>query len=571
MAPFVQTDGIGGSIRQFAPDLPAKAHQAAIRFVGCAWLDIDRATHRKLFWAMLALGLANLLAGMAFATANHAPATRIMLDAIQAEFLGVAALLVLYVSVLSPVRGGRRLAAQVVAQAALAAGALAVAGLVAVAFQWASGYDHLQLPLYVSGLFFNLGWPLLHLLALAIFLQAVTGSRWAIVAAGGIFLFTRLALEHPLLRFGAPISPWSDLNGYGPFLAEHLVAGAFWTAFSVFLLLAAHVCRRPRRAARLRLTRNVVANAWVACVAGAVAGLWLLLHASATVAVPPSDPEISPQPAYSRLDFAVDIFPERRSLRSRGTAILVNPHDVAIPRLQFTVPYPMEVYALSLTGEFEQRDGRRLAYRLNRPLEPKETLRIEFDLGWQPEALPRARLGTGVLANGTLVYTADILPAIGDHDASNLVFRARIGTALDQIAIAPGVLARRWQEEGRRSYFEYHSEHGASLDAPIVSARYAVARRDWQGTPVEIYHHPARAPDLRQLLAAAEGGASALAGAPLRVVAVPDYRRHPDRPWVLGRMTRTTPTRFVDGVLCYSELDVLTTPARSSSSRRASS
>ena len=552
MAPFVQTDGIGESIRQFAPNFPAKGRRAAIRFIGRMGLDIRRVLQRKLFWVVLALGLANLLAGLMLATAGRVPATRIVLDAIQAEFLAVAGILTLYCSALSPVRGSWRLAAQVAAQASLALGTLGAAGLLGLAFQLASGYDDPQLARYASGLYFNLGWPLLHLLAMAIFLYAATGIHWATLAAGGIFIFTRLAFEHPLLRFGAPISPWSDLNGHGPFLAEHLVAGAFWTAFSVLLLLVAHVVRRPRRAARLRLTRNVLANAWAACVACGVAGLWLFLHASDVVVVPHEGPTIAPQPTYSRLDLAVEIFPEERSLTSRGAAIVVNRHDVAIPRLQFTVPYPMAVRALSLTGELEQGGERHLVYRLNRPLAPKETLRVEFDLGWQPEALPRARRGTGVLANGTLVHIADILPAIGDHDAGGVVFRARIGTALDQIALAPGVLARRWQEEGRRSYFEYHAER-VSLQAPIVSGRYAVARDERAGVPVEIYHHPASAPNFEQLLG--EAGAYDSAGWPLRVVQVPDYRRRPARTWLLGGTTLATREHdLVDGVLPYSEL-----------------
>ena len=569
MDPFLQTSGVAKSIRQLALAFPADRHRVVIRFVGSVWLDVGRALRRKTFWLLLALGLANLLAGLVFATAGAAAATRIMLDAIRADFLGVAGLLVLYCAGLSRVRGGWRLAAQVVAQASLAFATITVAGLVAIAFQLAGGGNDLQLALYASGLYFNFGWPLLHLLAFAIFLYAVTGTRWATMAAGAVFLLTRFALEHPLLRFGAPTSPWSDMSGYGPFLAEHLAAGAFWTAFSVFLLLAAHVFRPPRRAVRLRLTRNVLANAWAAGAACAVAGLWLLLNASAAGMMPQHGPTNSPQPTYSRLDFAVDIFPETRSLTSRGTAIVVNRHDVAISRLRFTVPYPLAVRALVLTGELEKRDERYLVYRLNRPLEPKETLRIEFDLMWQPTALPRERLGTGVLDNGTLVHMADILPTIGEHDAGALVLRVRIGTALNQIAVAPGVLARRWREEGRRSYFEYHAEHGASLQAPIVSARYVAARREWQGTVVEIYHRHAHSPNLDQLLV--EVGQPVLAETPLRIVEVPDYQRRPDRPWLLGRMAPGAPTRIVDGVLCYSELDALTTPARSSSSRRASS
>ena len=529
------------------------------RTVRCAWWDIRHAWRRKWLWALLVLGLGNLLARLMFGMTDVVPTTRMVLDVVRAEFLPVAAFLVLYGRAVAPVRGGWLLAAQMAAGALCIVGTLTAAGLLAVAYQLGCGHDDLQLTLYASGLYFNLGWPLLHLLALATCLRTVISAWSATVTAASIYLFARLVFEQPLLRFGAPVSPWSDMNGYGPFLAEHLAAGLFWTACSVLLIVAAHVFRRPRRVLRRRLTAHVISTAWAAIVAGAVTGLWLLLNMHPVVATEQAAIGSAPQPTYSRLDLAVDIFPDEHRLTSRGTAIVVNRHDVAIPRIHFMVPHPLSVEALSLTGQLEQRGARFLVYRLNRPLEPQETLRVEFDLSWMPEALPRARLGTGVLANGTFVHTADIVPIIGRHDAAAaLVLHTRIGTALDQIAIAPGVLVRRWQEEGR-SYFEYHAKQANAVLAPILSGRYAIAKDTWQHTPIEIYHHPAHAPNLDRLATAATAQIANRmdsADAPLRVVEVPDYRWFVDRSWLLGDSEpAATAHAIVDGVLCYSELD----------------
>ena len=507
---------------------------------------------------MLALGLGNLLARLTLGLADAAPATRIVLDVIYAEYVPVAALLMLYGRALLPVRDGWRLAAQAAAGTVLTIATLTAAGLLAVVYQLASGPGGLHWGLTASGLYFNLGWPLLHLLAMGTFLHAVTGAKSAVLAAGAIYLFTRLAFEHPLLRFGAPHSPWSDLNGYGPFLAEHLAAGGFWTAISVLLVVAAHVFRRPRRAVQQRLTPNTVSAAWGAGVASAVTGLWIVLNANTLDRVDRPALGSAPQPSYSRLDLTLEIYPDERSLTSRGTAIVVNRHDVAIPRIRFVVPQPMTVHALTLTGQLEQRHGRFLVYRLNRPLEPRETLRVEFDLSWAPDALPRDRVGAGVLANGTLVRVADIVPAIGKSEAKVVVFRARVGTALDQIAVAPGVLARRWKEDGR-SYFEYRAERGVSTLAPIVSARYAITNVEWRQWPIEVYHHPAHAPNLGRLTAAARTYLSTDGpAAPLRVVEIPDYRRFANATWLLGDTSpAAAANQFVDGVLCYSELDGL--------------
>ena len=525
-------------------------------FVVCAWRDVRRALRRWPFWVLLVLASGNLLARLTFGLADVVPATRIVLDVIYAEYVPVAALLVLYGRALLPVRGGWRLAAQTAAGTALTVVTLTAAGLLAIVYQLARGHSDLQLGLAASGLYFNLGWPLLQLLAMATFLQAVTGARSAVLAAGAIYLFTRLAFEHPLLRFGAPHSPWSDLNGYGPFLAEHLAAGGFWTAISVLLVVAAHVFRRPHRAVRRRMTPNTVSVAWGACVASTVTGLWIVLNANTLDRIDRPEVASAPAPTYSRLDLTVEIYPDERSLTSRGVAIVVNRHDVPIPRIRFAVSQPMTVHALTLTGQIEQRRRRFLVYRLNRPLEPRETLRIEFDLSWVPEALPRDRVGTGVLANGTFVRIADIVPAIGWSEANAVVFRARIGTALDQIAVAPGVLARRWKEDGR-SYFEYHGEQAVSSPAPIVSARYAITNVEWGLRSIEIYHHPAHVPDFGRVTAAARTYLSTDApAAPLRSVEIADYRRFANTTWLLGGTSPIASAhQFVDGVLCYPELD----------------
>jgi aminopeptidase N len=67
-----------------------------------------------------------------------------------------------------------------------------------------------------------------------------------------------------------------------------------------------------------------------------------------------------------------------------------------------------------------------------------------------------------------------------------------ISTSADQIAIAPGSLVREWQENGRR-FFEYKIDHQALNFCSFMSARYEVAREEWNGIKLEVYYdkqHP---------------------------------------------------------------------------------
>ena len=52
-------------------------------------------------------------------------------------------------------------------------------------------------------------------------------------------------------------------------------------------------------------------------------------------------------------------------------------------------------------------------------------------------------------------------------------FDAIVGTADDQVAIAPGALRRSWRENGRR-YFHYASNAPIREDVQFFSGRYAV-------------------------------------------------------------------------------------------------
>jgi len=90
------------------------------------------------------------------------------------------------------------------------------------------------------------------------------------------------------------------------------------------------------------------------------------------------------------------------------------------------------------------------------------------------------------------------LPKLGDPawlDVNQLQvsrrsgFRARIGTAAEQIAVAPGYLQREWTEDGRR-YFEYAMDEPIWPFVSVSSARYAVARDEWNGVALEVFHHP---------------------------------------------------------------------------------
>ena len=440
--------------------------------------------------------MVNLLGGLVFGLQDLVPATRLTLDFIYANFALAAWAIAIYGSGKVLADGsadGPSLAAKAVAVSAATLMCFSLAGIVAIGVQLARGPVEVEPEVYAYGLLFNLGWNALHLGALALFLHGLIRPRWlAALATVAVYGGVNLLFDHELLRFGAPVDVRSDMSGYGRAFAPHVALGIHWSGLCLALVVAVHL-----RAAtsltdlRRRLTPNVVALGWGGLAVWLVTGAWVLFRPAPVPAYAPAAPD-PPQPVYSRLDLHVDIQPEDGWLRSRGTAIVVNRHEAAIPVLHFVVPPALVVDSLSLTGDpLAASDPAIRSYRLNRPLAPRETLKVEFDL--------KTRAGSvadGVVANGTFLVSADVLPSIGLGEpeaffaaAPPTAFRVRLGTSLEQIAVAPGVLLREWKENGSR-YFEYQTAAPIPPSVSFHSARYAVARFDSDVVPIEVYYHP---------------------------------------------------------------------------------
>jgi hypothetical protein len=63
-----------------------------------------------------------------------------------------------------------------------------------------------------------------------------------------------------------------------------------------------------------------------------------------------------------------------------------------------------------------------------------------------------------------------------------------ISTSPDQIAVAPGTLVREWSVGGRR-HFHYKLDHFSMNFYSFISARYEVARQEWNGVKIEVYYN----------------------------------------------------------------------------------
>ena len=419
------------------------------------------------------------------------------------------------------------------------------------------------------------------------------------MAAGvalAVFALSNLAFGHGLLRFGAPVTTWSDMGGFGVQFGPSLALAIYWTGVCVALLCGLRAWQLvteagPVTSSLLRRWRSSgaaspTATGWAGLVAAALAGGWLL-SAPSVEDWPDGSHLEGPQPVYSRVELIVEIEPDTGRVRTQGSTVLLNTTGEDVAELHVLVPPYFTAQSFSLTGELlaATADGRHYNYRLNRPLEPNEHLKFAFEIV--------SRTGVrlpGVVPNGTMIEMRDLLPrfasavvdagllhasdAVGPHSPSNgswhpatrpanrpQLVRLRIGTSLDQLAVAPGVLEAAWKENGV-SYFEYLSGT-VPLNFSIHSGRYDVTTETaGNGVALEAYSHPGHssASMIQAVRKALTETSPPGSEATLRVVEVPDWRPAVRMPVlfglkVLGRRGDETQETGA-GVLPVSELDV---------------
>jgi ABC-2 type transport system permease protein len=165
-------------------------------------------------------------------------------------------------------------------------------------------------------------------------------------------------------------------------------------------------------------------------------------------------------------------------------------------------------------------------YRLASPLMPGARMALAFELSAAPGGLLGIGSDTPVVDNGSLL-TNEALPRIGYQTAVELddardrrrhglprratavaapapateriAFSAIVGTAVDQVAVAPGTLEREWIANERR-YFHYRSDGAIPNDYAIASARYAVRHERWQDVAIDAYFTPGHEANVERLL-----------------------------------------------------------------------
>ena len=253
--------------------------------------------------------------------------------------------------------------------------------------------------------------------------------------------------------------------------------------------------------------------------------------------------EKMPQPRVRSVKYAIDVYPQSRNITMRGEQVIQNPYPQPLNEVHFTVDPNYDV-EIDIPGASLNKDDKKLYYRIYKfdpPMQPNESRTMHFTVKSKTRGFENELSNASIVQNGTF-FNNTIGPVIGYDPQRQLTdpndrrkfglkeidlmpplesnctddcrdtylgghsdwvdVQTVISTSPDQVAVAPGSLLREWQENGRR-YFEYKLDHESLNFYSFMSARYEVAREEWNGIKLEVYYdkeHPWNVPRMMNSL-----------------------------------------------------------------------
>ncbi|MCE3263712.1 MAG: rane protein [Pseudoduganella sp.] len=549
------------------------------------------------FLVMLLLALANFFAnytigGMRFDSVPY-PLTRLMLEELAGGMNDMLVIVLLFFAgeLVHRDRQARidgltgalplpRWAPLVAKYGALAAVVLAFLGtgvLAAMAVQLVVGGAPIDLPLYVQGTLVAAAYFLLLAMAL-LALQLAAGSKFAGYALGiGLLaagpLLRGMGIEHPLAIFAAlPTLRYSDMNGYGHYLAGWSWFVLYWGLLGAALLLATggfalrSGAARWRERARSAATalRGATGAACLLCLGAAGAtGSWIYYNTNVLNQYRSSQDWLDfragyekayrqdinlPMPSLTGIRADVDIFPSTQALRIRGQYVVQNKTEAPLRVLRIQTDLRGTTRFHALPAGRMLRDDKRygvMDWQLEQPLAPGARMELRFTVDVARQGFTADGKPLAVNGNGTSFAFEDFFPKFGYNqsmelddnkarkarglepahrmptleerqaqsknywklfgiDADMVDFETTVSTSADQVALAPGVLQKTWEKDGRR-YFHYKMDRPVLPFFGYLSARWEVRRDQWQGVPIEVYYDSKHAYNVERMIDGAKG------------------------------------------------------------------
>jgi hypothetical protein len=375
---------------------------------------------------------------------------------------------------------------------------------------------------------------------------------FVIVLIVSAFVWRPLGVGTRLVQFGSrPGIVYSDMYGRAPFMPAWNWFTLYWGLFCLLLAIASVLLwqrgretgwRQRFSIARLRI-RPVAPLALLLAILFIGTGAWIYFNTKILNDLKPEADQIRlqadyektykkfqnlPQPRVLNVSYAIEIYPATRSISMNGDQEIENETNAPISQVHVTLAarYATKIQLDAATLVTDDKRLMYQIYQLASPINPGEHRHMKYTVlsttrGFENEVTNRQLLQNGTFFNNMIAPQIgylrgreltdrndrkkyglsewNLMPALERNctvDCANTYLSSNsdwvdvdtvIGTSPDQIAIAPGSLIKEWNENGRH-YYHYKLDHKSANFYSFISARYQVARDDWNGVKLEVYY-----------------------------------------------------------------------------------
>ena len=327
--------------------------------------------------------------------------------------------------------------------------------LTGIAFQISSGYYDFQLGVYFSGFFVEILPYLVLYTFVSFFFQVVSKNKFIGIFLTLTFFIINIATEflgfnHSLYKFGGkPLGVYSEMNGYGHFLAPYLWIKAYWLVFGLLLLLLSSLLIHRGTATNLwkrikGIQHRITKPLWYTAVSLAVLFLLLgsfifyntnILNTYWTTSQEQEfrvryeqqlkPLEYFPQPKITAVELELELFPESRSYELEGAYTLTNTtdsimHEVHIQqRIASHLQLTDVVFEGGASADKKYAEFDYTIYKLTQPLEAGSSIRMDFRQSYHPQGFEDDNSDVQFVYNGTF-FNNNLFPTLGYNNKYEL-------------------------------------------------------------------------------------------------------------------------------------------------------
>ena len=353
------------------------------------------------------------------------------------------------------------------------------------------GYTNFEVGVYVSEMLVIDLFRFTFIAVISVLIHTLVNNKYLayfVVVAfliANAFIWTPLDIQSLMLRYGAlPSFTYSDMNGFGPFVAGITWFNIYWLLFALLLVgLTVLWWVRGKDTAWSKRTHNAGMRyrSGSKAVFFSMIGLWAVAAGFVfyntqvlnTYRTPKEARKLGAAyeerykqyrdmltPYVTDIDYTIDVFPEQRELKVKGRLTLANkssqPIDTLFLNLLPYITLQMDIERGEVLWEDEEQNVR--FYSLSPPLAPGDSIEFRYTAALDNRGFENEVRFTQVVPNGSFFNNTDITPQFGyqaSQEISEKRYRKKYGLP-EQEAVPP--LERNCSENCRRHYLDTNSD-----------------------------------------------------------------------------------------------------------------